>query len=131
MIVRTLQAEFAHLRCSRAARRASSSRAKSRWLHHAPSCCDATRSPHPRDTRWPPAGELVDELLLSDDDLRRLTEDVAAANDGPIISRDDNLFLEYATPKGNVLNYDASLAECMAMLRRYHPPDVRAKHLGD
>jgi spermidine synthase len=72
---------------------------------------------------------LFDELLLSDDDLHKLTEEVAAANDGPIISHDDNLFLEYATPKGNVLNYDASLAECMAMLQRY-TADVRQKHLG-
>lgn len=44
-------------------------------------------------------------------------------------STDDDLHLEYATPKGNVLNYHASLDEALAILGRYRTTDPRARHL--
>jgi spermidine synthase len=46
------------------------------------------------------------------------------------VSTDDNLYLEYATPKGNVLEYRASLAATLDLLSRYRTPDARARHLG-
>jgi spermidine synthase len=57
--------------------------------------------------------------------------DVAATEGGPILSTDDNLFLEYATPKGNVLEYKRSLEDTLALLERYRTPNVRARHLRD
>src|SRR6185437_9383423 len=59
--------------------------------------------------------DLLDELLASEGDLDRFVEE-SETPDAPIpISTDDNLYLEYATPKGNVLNYDVSLRETLAM----------------
>jgi len=132
VIVRTLQAEFAHVALFEGGAQGILVASEQPLMASRATLAERDAIPAIRETLDDRSLEsLFDELLLSDDDLERLTRDVAAANDGPIISRDDNLFLEYATPKGNVLNYDASLAESMAMLRRYHPPDVRAKHLGE
>jgi spermidine synthase len=74
---------------------------------------------------------LLGELLLSDTELDALVADVAATEGGPILSTDDNLFLEYATPKGNVLEYKRSLEDTLALLERYRTPNVRARHLAD
>jgi spermidine synthase len=132
VIVRTLQAEFAHVALFEGGAQGILVASEEPLIASRAELARRDDVPAIRETLDGRKLEsLFDELLLSDDDLKRLTEDVAQSADGPIISRDDNLFLEYATPKGNVLNYDASLAECMAMLRRYHPPDVRAKHLVD
>ena len=46
------------------------------------------------------------------------------------VSTDDNLYLEYATPKGNVLEYASSLDATLAWLDGYRTRDVRARHLG-
>ena len=73
---------------------------------------------------------LFDELACSEEDLDRFVADTPGE---PIVSTDDNLFLEYATPKGNVLDYWQSLRETLAMLDRYRPADAslgRARHLG-
>jgi spermidine synthase len=70
--------------------------------------------------------DLVREIVASGEELDRFV----AETDGAITSTDDNLYLEYATPKGNVLNYDASLAETLALLERYRSPDVERRHLG-
>ena len=75
--------------------------------------------------------DLFSELVASGPELDRF---VAESNegDGPQpISTDDNLYLEYATPKGNVLNYDASLDATLALLDRYRMKDPRARHLGE
>jgi spermidine synthase len=74
--------------------------------------------------------DLVDEIIVSDDDLRRLCDDIANDGGGPIVSTDDNLYLEYATPKGNVLEYRSSLAETMELLDRYRTASPRTRHLG-
>ncbi|AKT43114.1 fused MFS/spermidine synthase [Chondromyces crocatus] len=74
--------------------------------------------------------ELLGELLSSGEDLDRFVADVAANDGGPIVSTDDNLYLEYATPKGNVLDYPTSLRATLDLLERYRTPDPRARHLG-
>lgn len=73
---------------------------------------------------------LLDELIASDDDLRRLCDEIEAQNGERILSTDDNLFLEYATPKGNVMEYHSSLAASRALLERFRTADPRARHLG-
>jgi spermidine synthase len=70
---------------------------------------------------------LLDELVTSGAELDRF---VAETEGGSFDSTDDNLYLEYATPKGNVMTYDTSLRETIALLERYRPADVRARHLA-
>jgi hypothetical protein len=38
------------------------------------------------------------------------------------VSTDDNLWLEYRTPRGNVRPYDESLRDNLAFLRGFSPP---------
>lgn len=77
----------------------------------------------------PHLADLLDELIVDDADIDRYVADVEAEV-GPVpISTDDNLFLEYATPKGNVLEYHSSLAETLARLRRYKTGDPKERHL--
>ncbi|WP_437731032.1 fused MFS/spermidine synthase [Sorangium sp. So ce1335] len=73
--------------------------------------------------------DLFDDLVASGEDLDRLIAD-AAEDGGPIVSTDDNLYLEYATPKGNVLPYGASLEATLALLDRYRTRSPRARHLA-
>ncbi|WP_437955330.1 fused MFS/spermidine synthase [Sorangium sp. So ce119] len=73
--------------------------------------------------------DLLGDLVTSGEDLDRLIAD-AAEDGGPILSTDDNLYLEYATPKGNVLPYDASLDATLALLERYRTRSPRERHLG-
>ncbi len=70
---------------------------------------------------------LLDELVASGEELDRF---VAETPGDPIVSTDDNLFLEYATPKGNVLDYWRSLRETQALLEQYRTPNPAARHLG-
>ncbi|MDI1478364.1 fused MFS/spermidine synthase [Polyangium sp. y55x31] len=70
---------------------------------------------------------LLDELVASGEELDRF---VAETEGKPIVSTDDNLFLEYATPKGNVLDYWQSLHETLAMLDQYRTPNPATRHLG-
>jgi len=70
--------------------------------------------------------DMLDELVASEAELGRFV----AETDGAVISTDDNLYLEYATPKGNVLNYDVSLHEALEMLNRYRTDDVKGRHLA-
>ncbi|WP_233562646.1 fused MFS/spermidine synthase [Sorangium cellulosum] len=73
--------------------------------------------------------DLLGDLVTSGEDLDRFIAD-AAEDGGPILSTDDNLYLEYATPKGNVLPYGASLDATLALLERYRTPSPRERHLG-
>ncbi|TKD03996.1 fused MFS/spermidine synthase [Polyangium fumosum] len=70
---------------------------------------------------------LLDELVASGEELDRF---VAETPGEPLVSTDDNLFLEYATPKGNVLDYWQSLRETLVMLDGYRTPNPAARHLG-
>jgi len=64
---------------------------------------------------------------LSGEDLDRFIAD-SEADGGPIVSTDENLYLEYATPKGNVMNHRESLYETLEMLKAYREPDAKARH---
>jgi spermidine synthase len=70
---------------------------------------------------------LLDELLASEQDLDRF---ISETPDKPFVSTDDNLFLEYATPKGNVLDYHQSLRETIDILTAYKTKDAAARHIG-
>jgi spermidine synthase len=72
--------------------------------------------------------QLLDELVASDTELVRLAEDLAR-DGGPILSTDDNLYLEVETPKGNVLPYRSSLEASLALLERYRTPEATSRHL--
>ena len=79
-------------------------------------------------------GQQVQAVLFAALDLTKLDRFVAESAEGDEpqpISTDDNLYLEYATPKGNVLNYDASLTATLALLDRYRMKDPKARHLGE
>lgn len=78
-----------------------------------------------------PLESLLDELLLSDGDLQRFCEDVERQNGEVIVSTDDNLFLEYATPKGNILEYNSSLKETLELLEKYRGEYRREDYLTD
>ncbi|MBK7582108.1 MAG: fused MFS/spermidine synthase [Myxococcales bacterium] len=67
---------------------------------------------------------LLDDVLVTDRGLRRFIDDTARASGVPLekmISSDDSLYLEYATPRGNVLPW-SSREELVATLRRYRDP---------
>ena len=70
---------------------------------------------------------LLDELVASERDLDRF---ISETPDKPFVSTDDNLFLEYATPKGNVLDYHRSLRDTVEMLMAYKTTDAVARHVG-
>ncbi|MGO9119007.1 MAG: fused MFS/spermidine synthase [Desulfomonilaceae bacterium] len=66
----------------------------------------------------------VDEMLKAGEENGIITDE--------IISTDNNLFLEYSTPKGNVYSYWASLKTNLTLLKRFAPPSVaRGTHLTD
>ena len=70
---------------------------------------------------------LLDELVASEQELDRF---ISETPDKPFVSTDDNLFLEYATPKGNILNYHASLRETLDLLHAYKTNDAMTRHVG-
>ncbi len=72
--------------------------------------------------------DTLNELVTSEEDLDRFVKE-SESDGGPILSTDDNLYLEYATPKGNVLVYDSSLQDTLSLLDRYRTKDPRARHL--
>lgn len=71
---------------------------------------------------------LFEELSASEEDLDKL---VAETTPVPVLSTDDNLYLEYATPKGNVMSYGASLDATLGLLGRYRTKGVLEKHLAE
>lgn len=73
--------------------------------------------------------DLFQELVTSGPSLDRLIEETAQ-DGGPIVSTDDNLYLEYATPQGNALPTEASVQASMALLEKARIPDPRSVHLG-
>jgi len=73
--------------------------------------------------------DTLDELVSSEEDLDRFVKE-SEPDGGPILSTDDNLYLEYATPKGNVLVYDSSLRDTLSLLEKYRTTNPRSRHLG-
>lgn len=79
-----------------------------------------------------PLMDLFNDVLVSDAGLDRFLADVAANVGEPVeqmISTDGNLYLEYATPHGNVLPW-ATREDLVAHLRRYHDPTAVAAMIG-
>ncbi|MBW2459624.1 MAG: fused MFS/spermidine synthase, partial [Deltaproteobacteria bacterium] len=70
---------------------------------------------------------LMDRLLISGAELDRFITD-SEAEGGPILSTDENLYLEYATPKGNVMSYGESYHRMVALLASYRTPEPAARH---
>ncbi|HEY5962108.1 MAG TPA: fused MFS/spermidine synthase, partial [Polyangiaceae bacterium] len=67
--------------------------------------------------------------LLTPDGVERLIDDyqsTSGLDEQALLSTDDNLYLEYSTPKGNVREYDESIADNEAFLARF-----RAAHWLD
>jgi spermidine synthase len=79
-----------------------------------------------------PLLDLFDDVLVSDAGLDRFLADVARTVGEPVeqmISTDGNLYLEYATPHGNVLPW-STRDDLVADLRRYHDPSAVAAMIG-
>ena len=75
--------------------------------------------------------DLAGDLLLIDDTLDRFVTDAAAEAQisvEQLLSTDDNLYLEYATPKNNIGRVP-SIFQTMDMIKRYRPLDLAVKHL--
>jgi spermidine synthase len=73
-----------------------------------------------------PLSALFDDVLVMDKGLWHFLNDAAKAEKMPLddmISSDENLYLEYATPRGNVLPWHAR-EELVAKLRNYHDPEA-------
>jgi len=72
--------------------------------------------------------QLLGRLMISDADLDRFIAE--SPRDGaPDLSTDGNLYLEYATPKGNVMSYTESIRAMVALLATYRPADTLGRHL--
>ena len=74
-------------------------------------------------------GDLAGDLLVVDDALDRFVADSAREANLPVDalwSTDDNLYLEYATPKNNVAGMP-SIEQTIDMVARYRPADVAAE----
>lgn len=75
---------------------------------------------------------LFDDVLVSDKGLRRFIDDSARESGvevGNLVSTDDNLYLEYATPRGNILPWSSREA-LVGTLRSYRDPAEIAAMLG-
>jgi len=71
--------------------------------------------------------DLLEKLVLSGPELDRF---IAESDGAGLVSTDDNLYLEYATPKGNVLDYEASIRGVRELLQGYTTPALTARHLA-
>ena len=79
-----------------------------------------------------PLLSLLNDALVSDAGLDRFLADTAAEAGEPVermISTDSNLYLEYATPRGNTLPWSAR-EDLVKDLRRYHDPSAVAAMLS-
>ncbi|MBM4386176.1 MAG: fused MFS/spermidine synthase, partial [Deltaproteobacteria bacterium] len=71
----------------------------------------------------PAPADLFEAILLTPEGVDSLLSKAYSIGVDPdhIISTDDNLFLEFSTPKGNVRSYNASLQENVAFLKQFSP----------
>jgi spermidine synthase len=75
--------------------------------------------------------DLAGDLLLMDDALDRFVADSAIEAQIPaeaLLSTDDNLYLEYATPKNNISRVP-SIFQTIDMVVHYRPRDLPMRHL--
>jgi spermidine synthase len=72
------------------------------------------------------ASRLVADRVLSPETVDRFLADVEARGVAvdQLLSTDDNRFLEYSTPRGNVRDHEASLRANVAILRSYSPASL-------
>jgi spermidine synthase len=96
------------------------SRARLKELSQRPAIADTLGGPE--------LEALLDQLIVSGRDLDRFLEE-NASDHHPLVSTDDNLYLEHATPKGNVLPYFKSLVTMVKLLESYRSRDAVARHL--
>ncbi len=73
---------------------------------------------------------LLGRLVLSGEQLDRFIAESTQADGGPVLSTDENLYLEYATPKGNVMSYHDSIQAMFRLLMSYRDEAAVARHLG-
>ena len=71
---------------------------------------------------------MLDYLMASGPELDRFIRD-SEDGGGPIVSTDENRYLEYATPKGNILDYHSSLARALEELSPYRTPAPAHRHV--
>lgn len=71
---------------------------------------------------------LLERLFLSGKELDRFIAD-SAGIEGAVVSTDENVYLEYATPKGNAMRYWPSLKAMVDLLATYRSADPVAAHL--
>ncbi|HEY2404783.1 MAG TPA: fused MFS/spermidine synthase [Polyangiaceae bacterium] len=79
-----------------------------------------------------PLLELIDDAVLIDDGLDQFLADSAREAGEPVdamISTDGNLYLEYATPRGNVLPW-VEREKLVATLREFRDPEAVANMIG-
>jgi len=74
---------------------------------------------------------LLDRVMLSGPALDRFIDETEMDADVPALSTDNNLYLEYATPKGNVMNYHRSISAMVDVLKSYRPEDAVTRHLSE
>jgi spermidine synthase len=129
-VIRTLRSEFPHAALFigggqgiivASTEPLVASRARLARLEAMPSIREVLDKPHLSD--------MLEELVTAGDDLDRFVRE-SEVEGGPMVSTDDNLYLEYATPKGNTMNYHESLARTIQLLEGYRTPGVREKFLG-
>lgn len=73
---------------------------------------------------------LLDRIVLSGPTLDRFIAETEMDRGVPELSTDNNLYLEYATPKGNVMNYHASISQMVDLLRSYRSDEAVTRHLA-
>lgn len=123
-LVNTLRREFPHVALFYGGGQGIlvSSQRPLRWSHTRARLLSDDPTIHPTLPDGRPLPVLASDILVLDEGLDRFLADSAEEVGRPLdelVSTDDNLFLEYETPRGNVLPWDAREA-LVAKLRGYH-----------
>ncbi len=75
--------------------------------------------------------KLLGRLVISGAELDRFIAESTEQDGGPVLSTDQNLYLEYATPKGNVMNYHDSIQAMFKLLMGYRNAESIARHIAE
>ena len=70
------------------------------------------------------SAELLQSRLLDPQAVDELLAAHGGVDTSYLVSTDDNLLLEYSTPRGNVRSYQSSLSENLMFLQKYQPASV-------
>ncbi|MCA9623687.1 MAG: fused MFS/spermidine synthase, partial [Myxococcales bacterium] len=74
---------------------------------------------------------LLERIVIEGESLDRFIAETPMDPGTPEVSTDENLYLEYATPKGNVMSYGTSITQMVDLLTSYRPPDASRIHLTE